>query len=336
MPRADLHPKRTASCASPVRRRTSAGWNRPSRATTKHSCCAPAFEEAFLEVVDLLTAAQDWAGIAQRCETWIEHYPDHASHGLTDRVHNLRIDALCRVGGIELAYDAYGLEQVTSGSVELADDEIVAVVGAATSGSRLEFLLEHHRRLGVDRFLFVDNGSDDGSVEYLLGEPDTIVWRTNGSYLRSNAGAAWADLVLRRYAPRQWCLVVRRRRAVRLPGLRAPWPPRRSAPTSIVKARPATRRSSWTCTARAACRRATYRPGQDPLEVFPYFDRVHYRLRIPFDGPRRNMTNYWGGVRARMFGGDYGGYLLNKVPLFRYSPGEVLMSGHHWLSRPTA
>src|SRR5204863_1907710 len=26
---------------------------------------------------------------------------------------------------------------------------------------------------------------------------------------------------------------------------------------------------------------------------------------------------------------------LNKVPLFRYSPGEVLMSGHHTLDRPT-
>src|SRR5439155_15391060 len=76
--------------------------------------------------------------------------------------------------------------------------------------------------------------------------------------------------------------------------------------------------------------------GNDLLDACPYFDRTYYHVRIPFDGPQRNMTNYWGGLRARAFGGALGGYLLNKVPLFRYVPGEVLMSGQHWLDRPTA
>src|SRR5262249_25098055 len=73
----------------------------------------------------------------------------------------------------------------------------------------------------------------------------------------------------------------------------------------------------------------------DPVSIFPYFDRAYYRRRVPYGGPQRNMTSYWGGVRARVMGGDLGGYLLSKVPLFRYTHGEVLMSGQHWLHRPT-
>src|SRR5689334_5985329 len=86
------------------------------------------FAEAFLEVVALLAAAHDWIGIEQRAAVWLEHFPDHAAHPLSDRVHNLRVDALCRIGGIELAYDTYELAQITEGAVTLSDEEIVAFV----------------------------------------------------------------------------------------------------------------------------------------------------------------------------------------------------------------
>jgi len=35
--------------------------------------------------------------------------------------------------------------------------------------------LNHYRRLGVQRFVFLDDRSDDGSFEYLLEQPDTLV-----------------------------------------------------------------------------------------------------------------------------------------------------------------
>ncbi len=294
----------------------------------------PGFGDAFLEVVDVLTAAHDWAGVAARCERWIEHFPDHASHGLSDRVHNLRIDALCRVGGIDLACDAYDLEPITPDR-QPADDAILAIIVARNERPRLEFLLEHHRRLGVDGFVFVDNGSDDGSVEYLVSQPDTVVWRTTGSYLHANAGVAWTDLILRRYSPQQWCLVFDADELFVFPryerrGLRSLCADLDQVGATCYQA------IELDMYGPGRLSESEYRQGDDPVDEFPYFDRVYYRLRIPFDGPRRNMTNLWGGVRSRVFGGDFGGYLLNKVPLFRYTPGEVLMSGQHWLSRPTA
>jgi len=46
---------------------------------------------------------------------------------------------------------------------------------------RLPHWLAHHRALGVDRFLIVDNGSTDGTLDMLRAEPDVTVWRTSRS-----------------------------------------------------------------------------------------------------------------------------------------------------------
>ena len=46
----------------------------------------------------------------------------------------------------------------------------------------LPAFLSHYRRLGVQRFVFLNDGSDDGSVEYLLDQPDTILVESDRSY----------------------------------------------------------------------------------------------------------------------------------------------------------
>lgn len=48
----------------------------------------------------------------------------------------------------------------------------------------LPFFLRYYRDLGVNHFLFVDNGSDDGGREYLAQQPDVSVWTTGASYKR--------------------------------------------------------------------------------------------------------------------------------------------------------
>lgn len=43
----------------------------------------------------------------------------------------------------------------------------------------LPAFLTHYRRLGVQRFVFLDDGSDDGSFEYLTQQPDSVVLNSN-------------------------------------------------------------------------------------------------------------------------------------------------------------
>jgi len=56
---------------------------------------------------------------------------------------------------------------------------------------RLDAFLEHYRSLGVRHFLVVDNGSEDGSAEFLQTQPDVSLWVTHASYRQSRFGVDW-------------------------------------------------------------------------------------------------------------------------------------------------
>ena len=73
---------------------------------------------------------------------------------------------------------------------------------------RLPFTLAHHRALGVDRFFVVDNGSRDGTTDYLLAQPDVHVFSTRVSYLESRLGIDWIEALLARYGEDRWSLII--------------------------------------------------------------------------------------------------------------------------------
>lgn len=68
--------------------------------------------------------------------------------------------------------------------------------------------LDHYRKLGVARFLIVDNGSTDGTFEMLAAAPDVDLWRTEASYEAANHGGFWMDGLLWARARDRWVLVV--------------------------------------------------------------------------------------------------------------------------------
>jgi glycosyltransferase involved in cell wall biosynthesis len=73
---------------------------------------------------------------------------------------------------------------------------------------RLPHTLDHYRGIGVARFVVVDNGSIDGSREFLLAQPDCHVFVTHNSYSESGYGLEWQHSLLDEYGVNHWCLVV--------------------------------------------------------------------------------------------------------------------------------
>lgn len=73
---------------------------------------------------------------------------------------------------------------------------------------RLPRTFEHYRKMGVARFFVTDNGSTDGSKEFLLAQPDCHVFVTHNSYSEAGYGLEWQHSLLDEYGMNHWCLVV--------------------------------------------------------------------------------------------------------------------------------
>lgn len=89
------------------------------------------------------------------------------------------------------------------------DDHDLPLVAQIRNGRRyLPSFLAHYRKLGVTRFIFVDDGSDDGSAEYLVPMADVDLYRSNISYMESNRGLLFKEEIVRRYGQNRWWLFV--------------------------------------------------------------------------------------------------------------------------------
>jgi hypothetical protein len=194
---------------------------------------------------------------------------------------------------------------------------------------RLPYFLEYYRRLGVGHFLMVDNGSDDGSAEYLSEQPDVSLWSTAASYKRARYGMDWLTRLLRRFGHGHWCLTVDVDEFLVYP---------------FCDTRPLPALTDWLDASglrsfgamlldmypKGAIDAQPYREGQDPFEIACWFDSGNYTIqKNPLFG------NLWiqGGPRARVLFADTPAHApaLNKIPLVRWDRGYVYVSSTHML-----
>lgn len=71
----------------------------------------------------------------------------------------------------------------------------------------LPHVLTHYRTMGVQGFLIADNGSDDGSLEFLLDQPDVATFAVDTDYSASHYGVAWQQALLGNFRCGRWSLV---------------------------------------------------------------------------------------------------------------------------------
>lgn len=194
---------------------------------------------------------------------------------------------------------------------------------------RLTFFLEYYRNLGVNHFFFVDNASDDGSGEYLAAQPDVSIWRTDESYKRANFGMDWINGLLRRYARNHWSLIVDLDEFFVYPycdtrPLKAltDW-----LDASSIKSFGAMLIDMYPTTSLEG---QTYSNGQDPFKTLTHFDTGNYTQKL---NPKYGNLWIQGGPRQRVFFADKPEHApaLNKIPLIKWSRGNVFVSSTHTL-----
>ncbi len=194
---------------------------------------------------------------------------------------------------------------------------------------RLPFFLQYYRDLGVNHFIFVDNGSDDGGADYVSGDPDVSLWKTDGAYGRSRYGIDWLTYLQDKYAHGHWALTVdvdeffvypfcdtRPIRAL------ADWLEAsevRSFGTMMLDMYP-----------KGPVAAAVYRRGDDPFKWANWFDPGNYTIKL-----NDLYRNLWiqGGPRARVFFDDKPSQspALNKIPFVKWDRSYTYVSSTHML-----
>lgn len=194
---------------------------------------------------------------------------------------------------------------------------------------RLPFFLDYYRKKGIERFLIVDNGSDDGSAEYLSDQQDVSLWHSKGSYAKANYGVDWLNWLLRKYGHGHWTLVV---------------DPDEFFVYPFCDTRPIPALTDWLDTSDVRSFGAmlldmypsgpidetAYQEGQNPFEIASWFDSGNYTIS---KNPKYHNLWIQGGPRARAFFADNpkNAPALNKTPLVRWDKNYVYTSSTHMM-----
>ena len=221
------------------------------------------------------------------------------------------------------------LKSVSRRTDKIASGDILVFATVRNEQVRLPYFLAYYRGLGVDHFLMVDNGSNDGTAEYLRAQPDVSLWRTGASYRKARFGMDWMNWLLSRYGHDHWCLTVDADEFFVYPFCDT-----RGLPALADWLEAAQIRSFGTLLLdmypKGPVERAVYHAGQDPFEIAPWFDSANYMI-----GTHHRYRNLWiqGGPRARAFFSQdpTRAPALNKIPFVKWNRRYVYANSTHSL-----
>jgi len=96
------------------------------------------------------------------------------------------------------------LKAVRYAEKSLSQSDIVLLCVTRNSASYIHSLLAHYRNLGIARFAFVNDRSDDGTRDILLDAPDVDLFESNFTYRESGGGLIWRDMLVDSYGRDRW------------------------------------------------------------------------------------------------------------------------------------
>ena len=193
-------------------------------------------------------------------------------------LHKGLVNAVVARSGLDEAFRHYALVRKDTKTIEINPQDILCCVVVRNEALRLPYFLSYYRQKGIAKFLVVGNNSNDDSLSYLLDQPDVYVWHSAYSFNRANFGAGWFELLLRRYGVDHWCLIVDADELL--------YDPECERKNNIRLCKELDRKNKRAFNAvlldmysDRAIKETLYTPGQDFLEVCPYFDRKFYHTK---------------------------------------------------------
>jgi|GEM_PF-1115037 len=97
------------------------------------------------------------------------------------------------------------LDVVASRQGQDQQNQVLGLCVVKNDLARLQMAIAHHRSLGVQQFAVLDNGSTDGTQEWLSGQPDIDVYVVTTPF-SSQRKYGWINQLLARYGYDRWYL----------------------------------------------------------------------------------------------------------------------------------
>lgn len=213
--------------------------------------------------------------------------------------------------------------------INIRKDDIILFSVMKNEAHRLNFFLEYYRKLGINHFIFVDNGSTDHFTNIIQNQSDISVFYTEASYKASNYGMHWLNYLLYHYGTGHWCLTCDPDEFFVYPYMDT------RDLRDLTDYLSSTRTSSCFALmldmyAKTSVEESYYTEGTDPLLVCPYFDMTGYQKQ-----ESKHYRNLFiqGGVRQRIFYPDNPSKApaLNKIPLVKWERHFAYVQSMHML-----
>jgi hypothetical protein len=90
---------------------------------------------------------------------------------------------------------------------QLAPDDLPLICVLRNEAKRLSIFFDHYKKLGVTRFIMIDNNSDDGSREILSMEPLADIYHATAPFKDGCCGNYWQNGLARRDCIGRWVVV---------------------------------------------------------------------------------------------------------------------------------
>jgi hypothetical protein len=231
---------------------------------------------------------------------------------------------------VYLKGDANQLELLTclKGYAELSDGDLFVISVLRNEILMLPHFFDHYRSIGVKTFIMVDNLSNDGSREYILNQPDVILYSADTNYNKSHYGVLWQQAVISNHCLNKWALIADIDEFLVFPDIE-----NQNLATYLQRVE----EDGYDCVGvnmvdmypRGDLAAADFKK-TPPFECAPYFDREATNSYVISGGVYSNHTSKVSGLRHRLNpDAPADAYTSQKYPLIKYKPWMMFSEGLH-------
>lgn len=198
----------------------------------------------------------------------------------------------------------------------ISKDNPILLCNVRNDLERIQMLIEHHKKIGVQYFAILDNNSDDGTYEWLMKQ-DVDVFSVEDKY-NSIVRAAWIAKVASYYGLDRWFIIVDSDELLVYEGMEE-----KNIQTLISEMQTANLERGLGFMIDMYAEKSDLKKKNEKQDIYShykYFDTKSYS--------RENGTtqvNIFGGPRDRYFGRkeDKARELLTKYPVVYWNKGEI-------------